>query len=60
MNGQSTMRSMLNALENCAADLDAFPNDEGVSYLVAKRLRNIKAALGDFTARDLLVTREGR
>lgn len=60
MNGQSTMRSMLNALEACAADLEAFPNDPGISYLVATRLKNIKAALGNFTARDLLVTREGR
>lgn len=58
MNGNSTMRSMLNALENCAADLDAFPTDEGISYLTATRLRNIRKQLAGFTARDLLVTKD--
>lgn len=58
MNGQSSLRSMLNALEACAADLEAFPNDPGISYLVATRIKNIRATLTNFTARDLLVTKE--
>lgn len=57
MNEGSTLRSMLNALDACAADLDTFPTDEGVSYLVATRLRNIRSKLAELTARDLLVTR---
>lgn len=58
MNGDSTLRSMLNALEACAADLEAYPTDEGVSYLVATRVRNIRTKLAGLTARDLLVTRK--
>lgn len=57
MNQRSSMRSMLNALEACAADLDTYPTDEGISYLVARRLRNIGKQLAGFGARDLLTTK---